>query len=101
MLLILAGVSIRLVLDNNGIITRAGDAKDKHEQGKVNDQTDLDTAVDYINQMTGESPGGGSLPTNADGSSKPYLPSSDYEQDKSTNLDTGLVIHDADGNEYV
>ena len=28
-LLILAGVSIRLVLDNNGIITRAGDARDK------------------------------------------------------------------------
>ncbi len=30
-LLILAGVSIRLVLDNNGIITRAGDTKDKYQ----------------------------------------------------------------------
>ena len=100
-LLILAGISIRLVLDNNGIITRAGDAKDKHEQGRVNDQKDLDSAEEWINQMTGENSGGGSLPANADGSSKPYLPSTDYEQDKSTNLDTGLVIHDADGNEYV
>ena len=50
-LLSLAGVSIRLVLDNNGIITRAGDAKDKHEQGRVNDQTDLDTAADYIDEV--------------------------------------------------
>ncbi len=52
-LLILAGVSIRLVLDNNGIITRAGDAKDKHEQGRVNDQTDLDTAEDEIDKALG------------------------------------------------
>ena len=52
-LLILAGISIRLVLDNNGIITRAGDAKDKHEQGRVNDQTDLDTAADDIDKALG------------------------------------------------
>ena len=52
-LLILAGVSIRLVLDNNGIISRAGDAKDKHEQGRVNDQTDLDTAEDEIDKALG------------------------------------------------
>ena len=52
-LLILAGISIRLVLDNNGIITRAGDAKDKHEQGRVNDQTDLDTAEDEIDKALG------------------------------------------------
>ena len=52
-LLILAGISIRLVLDNNGIITRAGDAKDKHEQGRVNDQIDLDTAADDIDKALG------------------------------------------------
>ena len=100
-LLILAGVSIRLVLDNNGIITRAVDAKDKHEQGRVNDQTDLSSAEDYINQMTGGSSGGGSLPTNADGSSKPYLPSSDFTQVGGTTLDNGLVIEDGSGNQYV
>ena len=50
-LLILAGVSIRLVLDNNGIITRAGDAKDKHEQGRVKDQTDLDNALEWMDEM--------------------------------------------------
>ena len=100
-LLILAGVSIRLVLDNNEIITKAGDAKDKHEQGRVNDQTDLDTAEDYINQMTGGGTGTGLLPTNADGSSKPYLPSSDFTQVGGTTLDNGLVIQDGDENQYV
>jgi hypothetical protein len=50
-LLILAGISIRLVLDNNGIINRAGEAKDKHEQGRVNDQTDLDNALEWMDEM--------------------------------------------------
>ena len=108
-LLILAGISIRLVLDNNGIITRAGDAKDKHEQGRVNDQTDLNSTEDYINQMTGGGAGGGtgggsvtgSLPTNADGSSKPYLPSSDFTQVSGTDLSKGLVIEDGNKNQYV
>ena len=31
-LLILAGISIRLVLDNNGIINRAGEGKEKYGQ---------------------------------------------------------------------
>ena len=97
-LLILAGVSIRLVLDNNGIITKAGDAKDKHEQGRVNDQTDLNSAVDYINQMTGEN-GGGSLP-NGTGTT-PYYPSSDFTQVSGTDLSKGLVIEDGNKNQYV
>ena len=101
-LLILAGISIRLVLDNNGIISRAGDAKDKHEQGRVNDQTDLNSAVDYINQMTGENGGGsegGSLPTGT--GTTPYYPSSNFIQVSGTNLDNGLVIEDGNENQYV
>ena len=98
-LLILAGISIRLVLDNNGIITRAGDAKDKHEQGKVNDQTDLNSAEDYINQMTGGGSGGGSLPTGM--GTTPYYPSSDFTQVSGTDLSNGLVIEDGSKNQYV
>ena len=101
-LLILAGVSIRLVLDNNGIITRAGDAKDKHGQGRVNDQTDLNSAVDYINQMTGENgggSGGGSLPTGT--GTTPYYPGSNFTQVSGTTLDNGLVIEDGNKNQYV
>ena len=102
-LLILAGISIRLVLDNNGIITRAGDAKDKHEQGRVNDQTDLNSAVDYINQMTNGGSGGGSgtgsLPTGT--GTTPYYPSSDFTQVSGTDLSNGLVIEDGNKNQYV
>ena len=106
-LLILAGVSIRLVLDNNGIITRAGDAKDKHEQGRANDQTDLNSAEDYINQMTGGGSGGGagggsgtgSLPTGT--GTTPYYPSSDFTKVDGTTLDNGLVIEDGSENQYV
>ena len=98
-LLILAGISIRLVLDNNGIVTRAGDAKDKHEQGRVNDQTDLDSAENYINQMAGGNSDGGSLPTGT--GTTPYYPGSDFTQVSGTDLSNGLVIEDGSGNQYV
>ena len=98
-LLILAGISIRLVLDNNGIITRAGDAKDKHEQGRVNDQTDLNSAEEWINQMAGGNSGGGSLPTGT--GTTPYYPSSDFTQVSGTDLSNGLVIEDGSKNQYV
>ena len=49
-LLILAGVSIRLVLDNNGIITKAGDAKEEYGKARENEQKDLDSAADYIDE---------------------------------------------------
>ncbi len=98
-LLILAGVSIRLVLDNNGIISRAGDAKDKHEQGRENDQTDLDSAEEWINQMAGENSGGGSLPTET--GTTPYYPGSNFTQVSGTDLSNGLVIEDESKNQYV
>ena len=40
-MLILAGVSINLVVGNNGIITKARDARDKTEQAKANEEADL------------------------------------------------------------
>ena len=52
-LLILAGIGIRLVLDNNGIINKAGEGKEKYGQAKENEQTDLDNALDWIDEMTG------------------------------------------------
>ena len=51
-------------------------------------------------QANSEIQGGvGTLPS-ATGT-KPYLPSSDYTQVEGTDLDTGLVIQDSSGNEYV
>lgn len=51
-------------------------------------------------QADSEIQGGvGSLPTGP--GTKPYLPSSDFTQVDGTDLDTGLVIQDSSGNEYV
>ena len=93
-LLILAGVSIRLVLDNNGIIKKAGEARDKHEQGRVNDQTDLDSVSDYLDEITGNLP-------SKKGETEPYFPGDGFSRVSGTNLSNGLVIEDGSGNQYV
>lgn len=47
-LLILAGVSISLILDNNGVIQKSKDAKREYEQAKENEQADLNNVSDWI-----------------------------------------------------
>ena len=60
-LLILAGVSLSLVIGNDGIMKRAKVAKERFGQASKNEQKDLDTVEDYMNKMTvGETTGGGS-----------------------------------------
>ncbi len=98
-LLILAGVSISLIIDNNGIIKRSKDARSKYGQARENEQADLDKVSAWIdNQVNGNSGGSGNLPTTEE--TKPYLPSG-FTRDEDTNLDNGLVIKDSVGNEYV
>ena len=58
-LLILAGVSLSLVIGNDGIMKRAKEAKEKYGQASKNEQKDLDTVEDYMNKMTGEGSGTG------------------------------------------
>ena len=57
-LLILAGVSINMVLGENGIVTKAKDARDKTEQAKQNDLASMDQVVKDIDDILndGESP---------------------------------------------
>ena len=57
-LLILAGVSINMVLGQNGIVTKSKDARDKTEQAKQNDLASMDQAVKEIDDILndGESP---------------------------------------------
>ena len=60
-LLILAGVSLSLVIGNDGIMKRAKEAKERYGQASKNEQKDLDTVEDYMNKMTvEETTGGGS-----------------------------------------
>ena len=53
MLLILAGVSISLILDNNGIIKKSKDARREYGQVQTNEQADLDNMSDLIDEATG------------------------------------------------
>ena len=52
-LLILAGVSLSLVLRNDGIIGRAKESGTEYAKGKTNDQTDLNSAEDEIDKALG------------------------------------------------
>ncbi len=56
-LLILAGVSISLVLDNNGIIQRSKDARREYGQAKDNEQAQLEEMATWIDNQTGENGG--------------------------------------------
>ena len=54
MLLILAGVSISLILDNNGIIKKSKDARREYRQAQANEQADLSDLSDLIDDATAE-----------------------------------------------
>ena len=91
-LLILAGVSINLVLGNNGIIAKAQDAKTKTAEDQANMQAGMDRLAGKIGEALGE------LVTTAE--TAPYFPDNTFTKKEGT-IDTGLVIQDASGNEYV
>ena len=52
-LLILAGVSINLVIGQNGLINRAKEAARKTQEAAEGEQKEFDTATDYIKQTIG------------------------------------------------
>ena len=91
-LLILAGVSINLVLGDNGIISKAQEGKTKSSEASENDLKGMNSLIDEMETVLN---GGNTEET------VPYLPSSDFHYDTSTSVDTGLVIADSNGNEYV
>ena len=56
-LLILSGVSINLVIGNNGIITKAGQSKDANKYAAIKDEYELYKSNQYIESVTGGSGG--------------------------------------------
>ena len=88
-LLILAGVSISLVLNNNGVISKAKDAKNQYAEAQTNDEKQLNEVSDWIDTKVGDTTGGGSV-TKIDGVPIPagfvYVGGT---------KDSGLVISDA------
>jgi len=65
-LLILAGVSISLVLNNNGVISKAKDAKNQYTEAQTNDEKQLNEVSDWIDTKVGDTTGGDSV-TKIDG----------------------------------
>ena len=57
-LLILAGVSISLVLNNNGVISKAKDAKNQYAEAQTNDEKQLNEVSDWIDTKVGDTTGG-------------------------------------------
>ena len=104
-LLILAGVSINLVLGDNGIIAKAKEAQRKSAEASQNDLIGMNELAqqlgEKINGSTGSGSGNGGTGGKTEPETVPYLPSDDFHYDTSTSVDTGLVIKDASGNEYV
>ncbi len=129
-LLILAGVSISLVVDNNGIIQRSKEAKNKYGQAKDNEQAQLGGVSDWIDKQVGEDGGTKVNPTvpgwenkkddnstingeegNANNPTIPagYVPintdTSNWGDGSSAptqdSVDHGLVIKDDNNNEWV
>ena len=105
-LLILAGVSINLVLGNNGIIAKAKDAETKSAEASQNDLKGMNGLVSEMEgALAGNGGTGGSgtdtkVPAEATAETAPYFPDNTFTKKEGT-IDKGLVIQDASGNEYV
>ena len=114
-LLILAGVSINLVLGDNGIIAKAKEAETKSAEASQNDLKGMNSLVSEMegalagNGSTGSGSGNGGaggsgtdtkVPAEATAETAPYFPDNTFTK-KEGKIDTGLVIQDASGNEYV
>ena len=94
-LLILAAVSIATLTGENGILTRASDAKEKTEQAKENELRQL-TAIEaatYLEEHEYEDPSGKTITIPA------QCAVSQVEGENT--LEDGLVIIDKNGNEWV
>ena len=123
MLLILAGVSINLVLDQNGIIQKSKDARREYGQAKENEQKDLSNLSDMIDEATGKvakidvntkankngtingEEGNSNNPTIPEGYTPINTDTSNWGDGNSAptqdSVDHGLVIRDDNNNEWV
>ena len=111
-LLILAGVSISLVLNNNGVISKAKDAKNQYAEAQTNEEKQLNDVSDWIDTKVGDKTEGDSV-TKIDGVPIPAgfvyvggtkdsgLVISDNSADKEKYKDQTTVGTDLEGNQFV
>ena len=124
-LLILAGVTISLLLDENGIIKKSKDARREYGQAKANEQEDLSNLSDMIDEATGKvtlakvpvgtkASKNGTINGETGNSNNPTIPKGYIPIDTATStwgdgstapsqdsVDYGLVIKDEKNNEWV
>ena len=112
-LLILAGVSINALFGDSGIINKAKDAQNKMDQAVENDQKGINELSNWLDSKTNGNSGGstGGNTTGGDTTTSdlpsvanktiPYYPDNTFTKVEGTDLSNGLVIKDAEGNEYV
>ena len=89
------------MLGNNGIIDKAKEAQRKSAEAT---QNDLKGMNGLVSEMEGALAGNGGaitkVPAEATAETAPYFPDNTFTKKEGT-IDTGLVIQDANGNEYV
>ena len=115
-LLILAGVSLNAIFGQDGIIQKAKDSQNKMDEATQNDLDSINELNNWIdgktNGTTGENETGGNTTGGDDNPSTsdlpsvanktiPYYPDTTFTKVEGTDLSNGLVIKDAEGNEYV
>ena len=106
-LLILAGVTLNALFNENGILTKSRDTGNIMEDAKKSDLNAINDLDKWIDSKTkGTTTGGDDNPPTSDlpsvaGETTPYYPDNTFTKEEGTDLDNGLVIKDAIGNEYV
>ncbi len=121
-LLILAGVSLNLVIGNEGILTRSKEAANKYGKQAENEQQELDDIEDYLNgnvkpikvAVNAKASGNGTIDGQKPNTNNPIIPegytpinagSATWGDGNSSpaqsSIDNGLVIKDDNNNEWV
>ena len=103
-LLILAGVSINAVFGQDGIIQKAKDSQNKMDEAQQKDLNSINELNNCLDSKINGNAGGGDTPTvpvKPTADTAPYYPDTTFTKLEGTDLSNGLVIKDAEGNEYV
>ena len=90
-LLILAGVSISLVLSNNGVISKSKDARDQYAGAQTNEEKHFNEVTDWINTKVEDTTGGSDYDPASEGVT---IPDGFYYVGGTK--DSGLVISDSE-----
>ena len=110
-LLILAGVSISLVLNNNGVISKSKEARKQYAEAQTNDEKNFNEVTDWIDTKVGDTTGGSEssvdgVPIPKDfvyvgGTKDSGLVISDNANDKDKYKGQTTVGTDLEGNQFV